>query len=78
MGSIGPGQPGPLYFGQPRLLTGRDAALSLLVTEDGTCPPAGTNHTSTRRISAEAAPAAPTDPSIIYPGGKKKSTAQPQ
>ena len=27
---------------------------------------------------AKDAPAAPTDPSIIYPGGKKKSTAQPQ
>src|SRR5438046_9915953 len=38
------------YFGQPKLLTGKEAALSLFVTEAGNCPPAGTNQTSTRRI----------------------------
>ena len=41
----------PDYFGQPRLPMFSAAALWLSVTDAGSCPPLGMNHTSTRRIA---------------------------
>src|SRR5262245_26112467 len=46
-----PERQGIVYLGQPKPLSDSELAGCAFVTDAGICPPVGTNHTTTRRIS---------------------------